>query len=163
MKNAAKIRIASRKLAAGPGEDDQEALPHRPHLEGSVAEVGGNGVELGGLARRRHVADELHIAAERQPADLPPRALPVGPAGKLLPEADREGLGRNAEQPGDQIMAELVEEDERPQRADERDQDQPERRVGQHVHEQFAFIMAWARFRVTRSISNTSLIERGAA
>ena len=38
-------------------------------------------------------------------------------------------------------MAELVEEDERPERANERDQDQPEGRLRKHQW-QLAFIMA---------------------
>ena len=60
-------------------------------------------------------------------------------------------------------MAKLVEEDERAQRANERQEDEPDRWIRQHVQGQLAVIMACARFRVIRSISNTSLIERGAA
>ena len=95
---------------------------------------------VAGLARRAHVADELHIAAERQPADLPPRSLPVGPADDLAAEADRKGLRRDPEKSCDEIMAKLVEEDERPKRADESDEDQPERRL--RKHQALAFMMA---------------------
>ena len=65
-------------------------------------------------ARRVHVAGELDIAAERQPADLPARAAPVGPAGDLAAEADREDVGLHPEQAAGEIMAELVDEDQRP-------------------------------------------------
>ena len=92
-----------------------------------------------GLLAGRHVADELHVAAEREPGDFPARALLIGPAEQLAAEADREHLGRNLEQTRDEIMAELVKEHERPQRADEGDQGQPERRLRKHQW-QTAFI-----------------------
>src|SRR5687767_14271572 len=85
-----------------------------------------------GRARGIHVADKADIAAQRQPADLPARASAVGPPCDLAPEADREGLRADAEPAADEVMAELVEEDERPDRADERDQDEPQRRLLEH-------------------------------
>ena len=87
---------------------------------------------LAGHARRAHVADELHIAAERQPADLPAGAPLVGPAGDLAAEADRKALRPDAEPARDEIMAELVDEDERPERRQEGDEDEPDGRLGKH-------------------------------
>ena len=78
-----------------------------------------------GLAHRIHIADELHIAAERQPADLPSGAAPVCPAGDLPSEADRKFLGADPEQPRDPIMAELVKQHERADRAQEGDDNEP--------------------------------------
>src|SRR5205814_2292578 len=101
--------------------------PDRAQLKGTVAQFGRNALEIGGVACRTHVADELHVAAEREPGDLPARALLVGPAEQLAAETDREDLGRDTEQARDEIVAEFVEEDERAQSAYERDQDQPER------------------------------------
>ena len=102
------------EIGGWSGKDDEEALPDRPDLESPVAQLlGGMSLEVAGIARRGHVADELDIAAERQPADFPARALLVGPAEHFAPEADREGLGRNPEPARDEIMAKLVEEDER--------------------------------------------------
>src|SRR4051812_50161193 len=59
-------------------------------------------------------------------------------------------------------MAELVEEDERPKRADECDEDQPEGRLREHQR-QATFIDDSTRSRVVRSISSTSAIDCGAA
>ena len=68
----------------GPASDDDRALPHRLGLEGPRALVGRQRQPVGvGHARRVHVAGELDIAAERQPAELPARAALVGPAGDL--------------------------------------------------------------------------------
>src|SRR5205085_5722059 len=105
--------------------------------------------------------DELHVPAERQPADFPPRPLAVGPAENLVAEADGEGLRGNPEKSRDEIMPKLMEEHQRSERADERDEDEPERRLGQH--QAVAFIMELASIRVSRSISRTSLMLAGAA
>ena len=110
-----------------PGQHDQEALPHRPELECPLAELGRNLLFGRGNACRVHVADELHIAAERQPSDLPAGAEPVGPAENLVSETDREHFGADVEPARDKIVAELVEEDERADHAHEREQDEPER------------------------------------
>src|SRR6185312_7590068 len=114
-----------------------------------------------GIARRAHVANEFDVAPERQPGDLPASALPVGPADQLASEADGKGLRRNAEQPPDEIVAELMEEDERSQRANERDEDQPERRVGKHQW-QLSVISASTRERAARSTSITCSMDAGA-
>src|SRR5206468_1317105 len=87
------------EIGGGTGENDQEPLPHRPNLERAVAKLSRNGLKLSRIARRRHVADKLDVAAERQPPDFPARSLAIGPADQLVAEADRKGLGRNAEQP----------------------------------------------------------------
>src|SRR5262249_35205047 len=124
----------------------------------------GDSLEISRITRGAHVADEPDIPAEREPGDLPACSLAVCPANEFVAETDREGLRGNPEQSRDQIMAEFVEENERAQRADERDQDQPKGWMGKHCQEQFAFIiMARACSRVTRSISSTSPIERGAS
>src|SRR3954447_17487129 len=121
----------------------------------------GNGVEFGRIAGGSHIADELDVPAKRQPRDFPPCSLAVGPTDYLAAEPDRERLRRNTEQPGDEIMAELLKENERAEHANECDQDQPEGRLGKHVQLQLAFIMARTDSRVTRSTSSTSSIERG--
>ena len=45
-------------------------------------------------------------------AEFPPRAGAIPPAEQLGTEADRENLDLNAVAPGNQIMAELVDENE---------------------------------------------------
>src|SRR5690606_11509865 len=58
------------------------------------------------------VAEELHIAAERNGRDLPARAVPVVEADQFRPEADRERLDSDATPAGDEEMAQLVKEDD---------------------------------------------------
>ena len=88
--------IASRKLAAGPARTTRKRCQTGRSWNARSRSSGGMLLEVRRIARRGHVADELHIAAERQPGDLPPRALPVGPADQLAAEADREGLRRES-------------------------------------------------------------------
>jgi len=107
------------------GQHDQEALPHRFQVEASRAQLLGDAVLVGRDAGGILIADELDESAERQPADLPPSTASVGPADDLAAEAEREGLGADPERLADQIMAELMNEDERPDGADERDEDEP--------------------------------------
>src|SRR5689334_4287211 len=97
-----------------------------------LAHVRRNALELRRIAGESHVSDEFHVAAERQPSELPAGPLPVRPACKLAAKADRESLGRNAEQTGHEIVAEFVKKDERAKRADERDQHEPEWWLGKH-------------------------------
>ncbi len=59
------------------------------------------------------LAEHAHIAAQRQQAELPARAVSVGEAEQLAAEADREDLDPDAAPAGDQEMAELVDEDQR--------------------------------------------------
>ena len=88
-----------KEVGGRPCEDDKKPLPHRPNLESTVTQLRGNRLEIRGIARGRHVADELYVAAKRQPGDLPPGPLPIRPANQLMTETDRKGLCRDAEQP----------------------------------------------------------------
>ena len=65
-----------------------------------------------GLARRVHVARKLHVTAERQPPELPPRATLVCEARDLLAETDREGVRLDPENAPGEIMSHLVHEHE---------------------------------------------------
>src|SRR3982751_5350762 len=120
------------KIGDGAGKHHQEPLPHRAELECMLAQIFRDAVELGGIARRGHVADELDVAPERDPRELPTGALPIGPAGKLTTKANRKCLRPNAEQARDQIMAKFMEKDERSKRANERDQHEPKWGLGKH-------------------------------
>ena len=112
------------------GEHDEESLPDRPEPGRRDRADARYAVDIAGIARRAHVADELHIAAERKPGDFPARSLAIGPAEDLVAEADRKGFRRDLEQARDEIVAELVKEDERAERANEREQDQPKGGLG---------------------------------
>src|ERR671913_2329934 len=112
------------------GKYDKEPLPHGFVVEAPLALLRRQLGQVARRARRMLVADELHVAAERQPADLPSRAALVGPSGDLAAEPDREGLGANAEPARDEVMSHLVNEHERPQRANKRYEDKPDWRVG---------------------------------
>src|SRR6185437_16984099 len=103
------------EIGRGTCQHHQKSLPDGSNLESAITQLLRDVFQIIGIARRSHVADELHVAAERQPRNPPPSALPVGPAENLPPESDREGLGRNPEHARDQIVAELVEKDERSQ------------------------------------------------
>ena len=54
------------------------------------------------------IVDELHIAAEWDPRDLPPRVVAVGKAHDLGPEADRERFDADPAPARDEEMTELV-------------------------------------------------------
>ena len=116
----------TRKLVIGPGQrrSGSAARPAWPGRSAPAPRPAAPAIRRG-CAGRVHVAGELDIAAERQPADLPARAALVGPAGDLAAEADREGLRLHAEPAADEIMAELVDEDQRPDDEQEA-QDRPE-------------------------------------
>ena len=126
-----KARIANRKLVdrAGQRRSGSAATPAWPGRSRRAPRPAAPAIRRDGVAGRVHVALELDVAAERQPADLPARAAPVGPAEHLAAEADREGLRLHAEPAADEIMAELVDEDERPD--DEQEgQDREQRNSG---------------------------------
>ena len=72
-----------------------------------------------------HVTDKADISAQREPPDLPACATLVGPTADFASEPDRELLSADAEEPGDPIVTELMEEHERAYRADKRDDDEP--------------------------------------
>ena len=95
--------------------DDDRALPYRFGLKG-LGPLGRRQRQpfCGGLARRVHVAGEADIAAQRQPAELPPGTALVGPAGDFPPEPDRKGLRLHAEPASGEIMTQLMDENERP-------------------------------------------------
>ena len=105
-----KDQDCEQEIGCRSSKNDQEALPHGPQLECLVAQMLRDAVELGRVARRGHVADELHIAAKRQPGDLPASPLTVGTAKDFVPEADRKCLGRDLEETRDEIVTELVRE-----------------------------------------------------
>src|SRR6185312_11168410 len=107
-----------------------------------------------------HVARELDIAAERQRRELPARAPPVGEAGDLAAEADRERIRLDPEQPPDEVVAEFVDDHQRPEDQQESDKPHPDR--GGLKQGQMRSSMAAARRRVARSRSKTSARSNGA-
>ena len=125
-------RNGKHEIRERASKDDQESLPHRAQLEGTVTQFRRDLFNVPRRARRGHVADEFDVAAEGKPADLPSGSLTVRPADDLMAETDRKGLGGNAKYPGDEIVAQFVEEDERAEHADKGYQYQPERRLGEH-------------------------------
>src|SRR5207253_4566655 len=138
----------------GAGQHDQETLPDLLRLEGPVALLGRQAQPVVGWRRGRvHVAGELDVAAERQPADLPARPPFVGPAENLPAEADREGVGFHPEPAADEIMAELMDEDQRPDDGQERQDRENEGRTAQA----WIFpVSAAATLRASPSISSTA-------
>ena len=120
------------EIGKRPGDYHRRPLAHRLPVEVSRIEL------VAGLERIavRHaggvrVALELHVAAERQPADLPARAVPVGDACDFPTEADREGMDLHAVPSCHQEMSELVNEDEDGQ--DEEEGERIERKARQMV------------------------------
>jgi undecaprenyl diphosphate synthase len=81
---------------------------------------------------RAEIAGAARKLAEREPCDLPARALFVGPAQDLASETDGEDFRRYPKEARDEIVAKLVEEDQWTKRANERNQDKPEGRLVQH-------------------------------
>jgi len=129
-------------------------------------------VVYGGDSMSQQTVDLFKFVALRSPDEPQASALSLGyirddrvdlvdrhPLPDVTP--DREDFGRYLEEPRNQVMAEFVEEDERTERTNERDQDHPERRVWKR--HQAACIRASTRSRVKRSISSTSSIVAGAA
>ena len=68
------------------------------------------------------VAQHLHVAAQRNRAELPARAVPVVAAEQLRPEADREHLDPHAVASRHPVVPELVHEHD--DREDEQERDQ---------------------------------------
>lgn len=94
-------------------------------MKGYPALLRAQGLQLfgGGLARRRiHVAHELHVASERNGAQLPARAATIVETEELGTEADREGLHADSAPAADQIVAHLVYEDDNREHEQERHQ-----------------------------------------
>ena len=100
------------------GSDDSSAL-----TQGLVAEralVGAGWRRLALLRTEALLAVHLDEAAQRYGADLPSRARPIGAAEQLGAEADRKDLDGDAAPAGNQIVAQLVDEDEDRQDNEER-------------------------------------------
>ena len=127
-----------------PGSGDQGTPPHGFVVEGD-GRFGRGHRPLGavGQAHDIAVAEHLHIAAERQSAELPARAAPVGQAEQLRPEPDGEDVDANAAPAGDEEMAELVDEHEHGDEQQEAHQEM--RNVAHETHHdaQFAPYPPW--------------------
>ena len=97
-----------------PGQHDQRALPQGLHMESLGSLLRGQPI-LGGRwgAGGIHVAGELDVAAQRQRRELPAGSTPVGPAGDLLAEANRERVGLHTEQPSDEVVSQLMDQHKR--------------------------------------------------
>ena len=115
--------MVSRKLKAGPAKTVSGAFPHRLRVEGDLLLVVGQRFDLAGVrrARRVHVADEFHVAAERNGGNLPARAVAVVEADEFGTEADRERLDADAAPAADEVVAHLVHEHDDRQHEQERD------------------------------------------
>ena len=115
------MAIVMARLVNGPGGDDHRALPERLRMEPVILATCHRLAPrvLVGHRGGVHVALELDVAAQRQRGELPARAAPVGKTRQLLAEADRERLGLHAEQPPGEVVAELVQRDQRPQHQQE--------------------------------------------
>src|SRR3982750_3475273 len=114
--------MARMKLAIGPAA--------------TIAARWGTGLKkkVAGAPRLRHLADgvgvrhargvlvaeELHVAAERNRRDLPARAVAIVKAEQLGPKSDREGEHAHAAPSRDQKVPELVKENDDRQNEQER-------------------------------------------
>ena len=109
-----------------PRRDDDGAVQHRLLVEGLAGAPGGarRGVRL-----LRHLLPvQLHVAAEREPAEAPFGAAAVGPAPHRLAEADREGVHMDAAPARGQVVAHLVDEHQHAEHQREGDQGARQRR-----------------------------------
>src|SRR5690606_19345418 len=105
------------------GKHRGRPLPYRLHVEGYAPLRLAQPFlrfRAGWAGGRVHVADEFHIAAERNRAKLPASAVAVVEAGNFRAEANREGGDAYAAQPADQIVAHLVDEDHHGEHEQER-------------------------------------------
>ena len=126
--------LADGREQYGADDDGEEEIRHRPrHHDGRalpkplVAEGDGPiGLGEGRLLLpafsflARHLAEHPDIAAEGQQADLPAGPGAIGPAEDLRAESDGEDLHPHAIPARDKVVAELVDEDENGQNAQER-------------------------------------------
>jgi hypothetical protein len=94
--------------------DDCRARTDLLAVETDLAFVLGHRRErVGGRSRGfGFIAEELHIAAERNGRDLPARAVTVVEAEKFRPEAERECEDLHAGPAGDEKVTEFVEEND---------------------------------------------------
>src|SRR6185312_4848530 len=107
------------------GKHRRRALPHRLRMKGYLAlglaqlidafRIGGTGGDV-------HVADEFHVAAQRNGAEFPARAVPVVETDEFGAETDRERLNPDAAPAPDQIVAHFMDEHDYGQHEQERHQ-----------------------------------------
>src|SRR3546814_14058575 len=100
---------------------------------------------------------KLHIAPDRQPAHLPPRAVAVAPAGDLAAESDRKAVHLGAEGAAHEEMAQLVNEHERADHRHEHYGGEEQSWLRQEIHQQcLSRTTASARILASRSQASTS-------
>ena len=100
-------------------QNDSGARIQRLREKGATLLLVGQGHVRRRGAGRIVVAQELHIATQRDGRHFPARAPAVGPADKLGAKADREDLGVDAKPARDPVMPELVNEHEQGEHQDE--------------------------------------------
>ena len=108
-----KITIAQNEIRDRTGGDDRRARSDFLVMETARAAPPRSCWRALRTSRRRglrFVAEELHIAAERNRGNLPAGAVAVVEADEFRPEAERERQHFHAGPAGDQEVAELVEE-----------------------------------------------------
>ncbi len=107
-------QYGEKEIDRRPCRNDGRALPQWLGGEAFSA-IAGRHFQPGrvGHAGRVHIPLETHIAAQGQRRDAPAGAAPVHPGEEFGTEADREGLRLHSEPAADQIMAKLMDEDQR--------------------------------------------------
>src|SRR5690606_23732653 len=81
-------------------------------------------------ARRRHIADELHIATERNRCQAPACSILRRIAEQFRPKADRKGFYADPAQATGQIVAHLMDKDD-----DEQDEKEGHKRAQKEASE----------------------------
>lgn len=115
------IATAISRLASGPTQNDQSALPQRCTGERAL-QVFCTGVFqrwirfAGGIG----VAREQHIAAQRNRGDPPAGAAFIDPVPQLFAHADRKGHCAHAKSAAHPVMAQLMQHDQRPKQQQKR-------------------------------------------
>ena len=124
MKTPAKMTIARMKFAIGPAATTAARGPTGlwTKLSCLLGLAHGGGGLMVGHARRIVVAEEFHIAAERNRGDFPARAVAVVEADDFGPETDRKHQHLDAAPARHQEMAKLMKEHDNCQDKQERDQ-----------------------------------------
>ena len=110
MKTTAKMAIARMKFAIGPAATTAARGPTGLWMKltaFSLVGHAGGGLMIG-HARRILVAEEFHIAAERDRGDFPARAVAVVEADDFGPETDRKRQHFDAAPASHQKMAKLM-------------------------------------------------------
>src|SRR3546814_494408 len=127
-------RLADDAEEAGQHHDGEDEIGDRPRRDdgGALAEPlvreGDGALRFAHAlaALRRHaggvgVAEHLHVAAERNQAELPAGAGLVVPAEELRPEADGEHLDPHTVPAGHQVVAQLVDKHQGREHGQERE------------------------------------------